>query len=123
MEASVRCVCVFLALLVLSCWAPPLSGQSPNPVPFIDDPLVPTSIAPGGAGFTLTVNGTGFVSGSRVNWNGTALTTSFVSTSRLTASVPGADGSCSNKSVSYPGRHCYRRLYWQWPSRHRDRDV
>lgn len=91
MEASVRCVCVFLALLVLSCWAPPLSGQSPNPVPFIDDPLVPTSIAPGGAGFTLTVNGTGFVSGSRVNWNGTALTTSFVSTSRLTASVPGSD--------------------------------
>jgi len=91
MEASVRCVCVFLALLVLSCWAPPLSGQSPNPVPFIDDPLVPTSIAPGGPGFTLTVNGTGFVSGSKVNWNGTALTTSFVSSSRLTASVSGSD--------------------------------
>jgi hypothetical protein len=68
-----------------------LSAQSPNPVPFINDPLVPTSVAPGGARFTLTVNGTGFVSGSKVNWDGTALPTSFVSSSRLPASVPGSD--------------------------------
>jgi hypothetical protein len=91
MEASVRCVCVFLAMLVIACCGLPLSAQSPNPVPFINDPLVPTSVAPGGAGFTLTVNGTGFVSGSKVNWNGTALPTSFVSSSRLTSSVPGSD--------------------------------
>ena len=92
MEASVRYVCVFLALLVLSCWALPLSGQSPNPVPFIDDPLVPTSIAPGGTGFTLTVNGTGFVSGSVINWNGSQLTTThFVNSSQLTATVPAAN--------------------------------
>src|SRR5438105_14977378 len=43
-----------------------------NPVPLINQPLVPDAIAPGGAGFTLTVNGTGFVSGSEVNWNGSA---------------------------------------------------
>src|ERR1700694_1822095 len=91
MEASVRCVCVFLAMLVIACCGLPLSAQSPNPVPLINDPLVPTSVAPGGAGFTLTVNGTGFVSGSKVNWNGTALPTSFVSSSRLTASVSGSD--------------------------------
>lgn len=59
-----------------------------NGIPFVSLPLVPTSVAPGGNGFTLTVNGTGFVSGSVVNWNGVALSTTFVSSSKLTASVP-----------------------------------
>ena len=31
-------------------------AQSTNPIPFINDPLVPTTVAPGGSGFTLTVN-------------------------------------------------------------------
>src|ERR1700730_18577780 len=91
MEASVRCVCVFLAMLVIACCGLPLSPQRQNPVQFINDPLVPTSVAPGGVGFTLTVNGTGFVSGSKVNWNGTALPTSFVRSSRLTSSVLAPD--------------------------------
>lgn len=38
--------------------------------------------------FTLTVNGTGFTSGAVVRWDGTALQTSFVSTTRVTAVVP-----------------------------------
>src|SRR5439155_11114585 len=42
----------------------------------------------GGPQFTLTVNGTNFVSGSTVNWNGTALATIFVSSTQLTATVP-----------------------------------
>jgi len=91
MGASLRTACVVIGLLALACCGLPLSGQSPNPVPLINDPLVPTSVAPGAAGFTLTVNGTGFVSGSVVHWNGTALTTNFVSSSRLTASVPSTD--------------------------------
>jgi phospholipase C len=62
-----------------------------NPTPFISDPLVPSAAAPGGAQFTLTVNGEGFVSGSTVNWNGTALATTFVSGSKLTATVPAAN--------------------------------
>jgi hypothetical protein len=37
------------------------------------------------------VNGTGFVSTSVVQWNGTALTTHFVSGSQLTATVPASD--------------------------------
>ena len=61
-----------------------------NPVPFVNQPLVPSSVAPGGSAFTLTVNGTGFVSGASVHFNGTALTTTFVSGSQLTASVPAA---------------------------------
>jgi FG-GAP-like repeat/Putative Ig domain len=61
-----------------------------NPVPFVNQPLVPSSTAPGGSAFTLTVNGSGFISGATVNFNGTALTTTFVSGSQLTASVPAA---------------------------------
>jgi hypothetical protein len=50
-----------------------LDTGAQNPVPLINQPLVPDAVAPGGAEFTLTVNGTGFVSGSVVNWNGSAL--------------------------------------------------
>lgn len=35
-----------------------------NPVPLVNQPLVPDTKVPGGAGFTLTVNGSNFVSGS-----------------------------------------------------------
>jgi len=55
----------FAALLCLSLsfTAIPALGQS-NPVPFVNQPLVPSAVAPGGPDFTLTVNGTGFVSGA-----------------------------------------------------------
>lgn len=70
----------------------PLTGVgAANPVPWISDPLVPAAAAPGTAGLTLAVNGSGFVSGSTVKWNGTALATTFVSSSRLTAVVPTSD--------------------------------
>ena len=81
-----------------------LLAQS-NPVPFVNQPLVPSAIAPGGAMFTLTVHGTGFVSGSTVNWNGTALATTFVSSSQLTAQVPAANiatASTASVTVSNP---------------------
>src|SRR5258708_20012156 len=64
--------------------APALLGQS-NPVPFVNQPLVPATVAPGTSAFTLTGNGTGFVSGSVVNWNGIPTATTFVSSSQLTA--------------------------------------
>src|SRR5580693_5075440 len=76
-----------------------------NRVPLVNQPLVPTAIAPGSAGFTLTVNGTGFVSGSVVNWNGTALSTTLVSSSQLTATVPASDivtASTASITVSSP---------------------
>jgi len=59
----------------------------PNPVPTISS-LSPAFVSAGGAGFTLTVNGTGFVSGSTFHWGGTALTTTYVSATQLTAQVP-----------------------------------
>lgn len=72
-----------------------------NPVPFVNQPLVPTAVAPGGPGFTLTVNGTGFVPDSVVNWNGSPRPTTFVSNSQLTGDIPVADiASAGTASIS-----------------------
>ena len=71
----------------------PGAGAASNALTFtISGPLSLTSLSPnsataGGAVFTLTVNGSGFVSGTTVQWNGSALPTTFVSGSQLTASV------------------------------------
>jgi hypothetical protein len=50
--------------------------------------LNPSSAPAGGAAFTLTVAGTGFTANSTVQWNGTALQTTFTSATQLTAQVP-----------------------------------
>ncbi|HZO56537.1 MAG TPA: IPT/TIG domain-containing protein [Bryobacteraceae bacterium] len=57
------------------------------PAPTISS-LSPSSGVAGGPAFTLAVTGTNFVSGSTVQWGGTALTTTFVSATQLTAAVP-----------------------------------
>jgi FG-GAP-like repeat/Abnormal spindle-like microcephaly-assoc'd, ASPM-SPD-2-Hydin len=81
-----RWIFVLISLMIVG-----LAQAQSNPVPLINQPLVPDATAPGGPSFTLTVNGTGFVSGATVNWNGIALTTTFVSSSQLTATVPAAN--------------------------------
>ena len=58
-----------------------------NPVPYVDI-VSPVSIHPGATLVTLQVYGTGFVATSIVKWNGTSLTTTFVSSKKLTAAVP-----------------------------------
>ena len=82
---------VVASLFISSMLLTTLSLAQTNPVPFVNQPLVPTAINPGGSSFTLTVNGTGFVSGSVVQWNGTPLATIFVTASQLTAVVPASD--------------------------------
>jgi hypothetical protein len=66
-------------------------AQTTYPVPQIANPLVPDAVAPGSAAFTLTVNGTGFVSGSTVYWNGSPRTTTYVSAAQLTATINASD--------------------------------
>ena len=61
-----------------------------NAVPDITG-LSPTSAILGGASFKLTVTGENFVNGSTILWNGSALTTTFVSSTSLTATVPASD--------------------------------
>ena len=65
----------------------PASGTR-NPVPFLNQPLVPAAIAPGSGGFTLRVSGTGFASGATVDFNGAPLATTFVDGGNLSANVP-----------------------------------
>jgi FG-GAP-like repeat len=77
------------SLTVFSClWMCVSFATAQNPAPLVNQPLMPIAATPGGPGFTLTVNGTGFVSGATVRWNGAALATTFVSSSQLTAAVP-----------------------------------
>jgi hypothetical protein len=62
-----------------------------NPVPFISQPLVPVTVKPGRAAFTLTVNGSEFASTAVINWNGTPRATQFFSSSQLKATIDAAD--------------------------------
>jgi murein DD-endopeptidase MepM/ murein hydrolase activator NlpD len=89
MQRTVWLVCWMI--FALFCTYGPDTACAQDPVPFVNDPLVPASIAPGGPEFTLTVNGTGFVAGATVNWNGKALTTVFISGEQVKAEVPAAN--------------------------------
>jgi len=58
-----------------------------NPLPALTS-ISPSTATAGGATFTLTATGTGFINGSSIKWNGTALVTTYVSATQLTAAVP-----------------------------------
>ena len=66
-----------------------------NPVPVISS-INPSTRTAGGAAFTLTVNGSNFLSSSKVQWQGTDRVTTFVSATQLTAAILAAD-------ISTPG--------------------
>jgi len=68
--------------------------QLPVPPPTVSS-VTPNPVAVGS--FTLTVNGSGFQSGAVVKWNGTALATTYVSASKLTAT-----GSAATVSSAVP---------------------
>jgi hypothetical protein len=92
-------------LLVFLSFAAVAAQAIPIPVPYIGS-ISPDSVAPGGAAFTLTVNGTGFVNTSVVNFGTTALTTTYVSRTQLTAAVtPTLIASSGSKwiTVTNPG--------------------
>src|SRR5580704_16613513 len=67
------------------------TGPAGNPVPFLNQSLAPTAVSPGTSGFTLSVSGTGFVSGATVNFNRTVLATTFLDSGHLTAMVAASD--------------------------------
>ena len=64
-----------------------IGNISTNPVPAISS-ISPASVIVGAAAFTMTVNGNNFIASSVINWNGTALTTTFVNSLQLTCLVP-----------------------------------
>jgi hypothetical protein len=61
-----------------------------NPAPAISG-ISPAFTDAGGTVFTLTVNGSGFIATSTIYWGASALTTTYVSATQLTAQVPAAD--------------------------------
>lgn len=75
-------------------------GVVSNPLTFTITPSAPpaklTSLSPssaraGAAGFTLTVTGSNFVTGSVVRWRGANRATTFVSATQLTATISASD--------------------------------
>ncbi len=69
-----------------------------NPVPTITN-VSPSEITVGGPGFTLTVFGSNFVSGSVVRWNGGDQATAFVNSGQVTAQIPAANISATGAVV------------------------
>ena len=65
-------------------------GVSNNPAPVLTS-VNPTNAVEGGSAFALTVNGSDFVAGSIVRWNGSDRATTFVSAGELQANITAAD--------------------------------
>ncbi len=68
----------------------PVSPQQTNTVPTITS-VTPTSASAGGAALTIDVKGSGFVAASTLQWNATALSTTYISATELSASLPASD--------------------------------
>jgi hypothetical protein len=74
-----------------SCLVPPQKPLDASQPPPTITSLSPNSVFAGSQTFTLTVNGSNFLPGSLatvVRWNYTALTTTYVSSTQVTAAVP-----------------------------------
>jgi len=96
-----------LALLASSCGYSSKSYTQPTPgsVPTITQ-LAPNSTTHGDAEFTLTVTGTNYNSNAVVNFGNTALTTKYMSSGQVTASVPAsaiASAGTIEVTVTNPG--------------------
>src|SRR5271167_966362 len=78
-----------LGLITILCCISAMAQS--NPVPVINQPLIPVTVKPGQKGFTMTVNGSGFASAAVVNWNGSSRTTEFFSSSQLKARIDAED--------------------------------
>jgi len=96
-------------ILLIVCLSLPLihckgNNASPEPNPFTNptiNSISPTNILAGSDTFTLTVNGTNFNRGSSVRWSGSERSTTYVSSTRLTATIAAADISASGtKNIS-----------------------
>jgi trimeric autotransporter adhesin len=81
-----------------------MSENSLNPMPTITA-ISPSSVVAGAGATSLHITGTGFVSSSSATWNGSALTTKYVSGTEVDATVPASDlagSSASKVSIDNP---------------------
>lgn len=92
-NSAVRLVAVSIAALLTSfgCGGGGNgSSLSSNPTPVISA-MSPNTATRGGVAFTLTVNGSNFVSGAAVQWNGSARQTTLVNGQQVTAQISADD--------------------------------
>jgi hypothetical protein len=83
-----------------------LSGTAAAPIPYLQQPLVPMTVAPGSSAPTLTLNGAQFVSGSSVLFNGSSRATTFVNQDQIQATLQPSDvatASTAQVVVTNPG--------------------
>jgi Tol biopolymer transport system component len=74
----------------------PAPTPTPNPAPSVGS-VSPNGAPAGALAFTLTVNGSNFVSSSTVQWGGSSRTTAFVSSTQLQARISAADVATTEK--------------------------
>ena len=67
------------------------SGTPPPPPGPTLSSIVPSSVVAGASGLLVQANGTDFATSSTVQWNGSSLQTTFVSSTQLTALIPASD--------------------------------
>ncbi len=95
---------LLVALALAACGGGTGPPPTQNPVPVLTS-ISPTGANAGDPGFTLTVTGSNFISGSQVRWGGSARTTTFVSATQLTAAISASDvaaGASVNVTVFNP---------------------
>ena len=105
-----RALALFLTLGSLSFLVGCSTGSSPtqqqtsNPIPTIVS-VSPSTVTAGASTQTITITGTGFISGSVATFNGTALQTSYTSSTSLQATLPAsslAGGQLASLAVANP---------------------
>ncbi len=68
----------------------PVPVTATRPTPLLSD-LSPRNAVPGGAQFTLTLQGKNFTDGAKVLWNGQERATQFLDSTKLQAIIPDSD--------------------------------
>lgn len=71
-------------------YSPSYKGATLNPFPTIHDFVITLPLPQNREPFTLTINGSGFVPATKIEWySGTTLPTTYVSSRQITTRVPG----------------------------------
>jgi hypothetical protein len=95
MRPACASIVVLMIVLLAACGGGGGSSGGGQPPPEQDTPTLssisPSTVVAGSSAVTLTLNGSNFESDASVNWNGTPLSSSWVSASQMTATIPTTD--------------------------------
>jgi len=98
MRPAGACLFILLGFLLAACGGGGATGENGGggqPPPQQNTPTLsaisPSSVVAGFSALNLSVYGSNFQNGANVNWNGKALSSSWVSASEMTATIPATD--------------------------------